>query len=92
MQDKRRLITLSIIILVAALMFPQTIPAIRFVSLGISSGDWLNDWGLIEHGWMAGLLGFGADVLAGRVGVDYPWEDTLPRWIADVIYAGQEVY
>lgn len=87
MQDKRYII-LFIIALVVTLMLPQTIPAIRFVSFGITEGDWLNDWGLIEHGWMAGGMGFISDVLAGRVGVDYPWEDTLPRWIADVIYAG----
>ena len=88
MQDKRY-ITLSIIVLAVVLTFP--VAAIRFVSIGITEGDWLNDWGLIDHGWIAGGLGFISDVLAGRVGVDYPWEDTLPGWVAEVIYAGQGI-
>jgi hypothetical protein len=90
MQDKtKRYATLSVIALATLTLLPTTIPAIRFILFGATTGDWLNDWGLIEHGWMAGLCGFGVDVIEGRVGADYPWEDTLPAWVAGVIYAGR---
>ena len=63
---------------------------LRFV---YEEGDLLNDFLVDLPAWLqpvAKLLGgvviLLQDLFAGKVGVDYPWEDIFPPWLADTIY------
>jgi len=57
-------------------------------------GDLLNDW--LTHvpefaqpvlEIIGGLILLFQDMQAGVFGIDYPWEDIFPEWLADIMYA-----
>ena len=78
------------LLVLAWVMLPELVAAARYLSFSYTEGDYLNDWithvpdGLADWLRPCGILA--ADAGAGRLGIDYPWEDVLGDSLANAMY------